>query len=1281
MKRLTSIFLVLAMLLTLAPMNIFAAEAENAVVEEITATMLEPTWEEYLESNGENFDANTIQLMSINEISSPMLMSANNDATQETTEITRYTVLALDTSGSMSGSPMTAAKAAAIKFCEDILKANGKNYVALITLNSSSSVVCNFTDDIESIKTKINNLSAYGGTNVNDALVDANAMLSGLTGQNIIKNIVILSDGLPQSGDRNYDGPYTSSDYYDYAYANPAYHNAQEFKKTNYIYTLGFFHSLYGSELTFGRKFMSDLQNAGYFDVTNVDDLEFVFGDIAEDITNKAKAGTFIYASGSDRDYQGTYYYDDNYFTKDSTTYNKSLASMSLCLAISAFGSNNGGDVDYTNKFQNAKNLLCDELGFEKFERNDWFTKKPTSESIGVVAAQKKIKDEDDTYTLIAVAVRGGGYESEWASNFTIGTSGQASGFANAKGQVIDFIKNYIANEENEISGKIKIWITGYSRAAATSNLVAGAIDDNLGMFGSNVSLDKNDLFAYCFETPMGALKSEKKAVEASDPTRYKNIWNIVNKNDPVTKVAMTDLGFTRYGTDHYLPDKLTSEYFVKWQPIMLGYYNSMSSYSEIGAYNVDDFQMKKLELKYVLPGGNSPIQNDTNNNWTQGKFLDETVSKLTKEVIKTRTNYVNEFQNGIRVIFTAMYGTLFEGYDQGDAKKFLDLFMDRITDLDVLGNLLWKAITSPDEVDDVIENIVTECLNECGMNNINPLVLADFVGAIAKLVVQFATTHPNLTTTLICNIGSMGAAHYPELCFAWLMTEDKNYTTDPVEFNGTGSYRVIRINCPVDVDVYDADGNLVAKIEEDVPQSVADSNIVSSINEDGEKLITLPITAEYSIKMNATADGEVNYSVSEFSDDVEDNNRILNYFNINVNTGDTLTGNVPAYSDEEIENGTPEGSAVVYTLHDTENNLLQADVDLSGDDATDAYFTVTVSANNDEFGIVSGQGIRQLGNFAQLEAIPNEGYNFVGWYKNDELLSTDTTYRFAVTEDVSIIGKFSDGTKKVTFISDGEVIDTIDVNQEGKIDTLPNVTKSGYNFNGWYLEETFANKFTTDTVVSDSMTVYAKWTKRSSGGGGTSSYTIKFDTDGGSKVSNKSIRRNNTLAEPTAPTKDGFTFEGWYTDKELTKSYDFASKVTKSFTLYAKWEDVKKSQIILKIGEKEALVFGETKENDVAPKIVNDRTMLPIRFIAEALGAEVEWDGDTRKVSIIRGDIEIIITIDSNEAIVNGKIITLDSPAFIENNRTYLPLRFISENLGALVEWDGDTSTVTITK
>lgn len=256
----------------------------------------------------------------------------------------------------------------------------------------------------------------------------------------------------------------------------------------------------------------------------------------------------------------------------------------------------------------------------------------------------------------------------------------------------------------------------------------------------------------------------------------------------------------------------------------------------------------------------------------------------------------------------------------------------------------------------------------------------------------------------------------------------------------------------------------------------------------------------------------------------------------------------------------------------------------------------------------------------------------------------------------------------------------------------LVNPTKSGYNFAGWYLEDTFATKIETLAAAgyTSEITLYAKWNKRSSGGGsGTTRYTVSFDTNGGNKISSERVKRNGTLTEPTAPTKEGFDFAGWYTDKELKEKYDFSSKVTKSLTLYAAWteKDNSENQLILKIGEKSAQVFGKTKTNDVAPKIVSERTMLPARFVAENLGAKVEWNGEKELVTITGKklktgeDVTILITIGAKNAVVNGKEIKLDSPAFVENDRTYTPIRFISEHLGASVEWVEKEQKVIITK
>lgn len=212
-----------------------------------------------------------------------------------------------------------------------------------------------------------------------------------------------------------------------------------------------------------------------------------------------------------------------------------------------------------------------------------------------------------------------------------------------------------------------------------------------------------------------------------------------------------------------------------------------------------------------------------------------------------------------------------------------------------------------------------------------------------------------------------------------------------------------------------------------------------------------------------------------------------------------------------------------------------------------------------------------------------------------------------------------------------------------------------------------------------------------SSGGGGSASvtYTVSFDTNGGSELSKQTVARNSAIKEPTAPTKEGFDFAGWYADKELKTKYDFSAKVTKNITLYAAWteKDNSVNQIILTIGEKSAQVFGQTKTNDVAPKIVNDRTMLPARFVAENLGADVLWDGEKGLVTIkgkklkTSEDITILIYIGSDIAYVNGKEIKLDSAAFVENDRTYTPVRFISEELGASVEWIESEQKVVITK
>ena len=108
-------------------------------------------------------------------------------------------------------------------------------------------------------------------------------------------------------------------------------------------------------------------------------------------------------------------------------------------------------------------------------------------------------------------------------------------------------------------------------------------------------------------------------------------------------------------------------------------------------------------------------------------------------------------------------------------------------------------------------------------------------------------------------------------------------------------------------------------------------------------------------------------------------------------------------------------------------------------------------------------------------------------------------------------------------------------------------------------------------------------------------------------------------------------------------------------------------------------LLNGSAIEFDVAPIIENDRTLVPLRAIFEALGAQVEWDGENETVISAKGNSTCILQI-GGKMFVNGEEKELDVPAKIVNDRTLVPLRAVSEAYDCTVDWDGDTRTVTIT-
>jgi len=186
-----------------------------------------------------------------------------------------------------------------------------------------------------------------------------------------------------------------------------------------------------------------------------------------------------------------------------------------------------------------------------------------------------------------------------------------------------------------------------------------------------------------------------------------------------------------------------------------------------------------------------------------------------------------------------------------------------------------------------------------------------------------------------------------------------------------------------------------------------------------------------------------------------------------------------------------------------------------------------------------------------------------------------------------------------------------------------------------------------------------------------TVSDTVKLVTEAGAKKHYNIVLEKGAMALLSAEAQKQFTVTGEGTVLPYTDGY------TELFN-----QQMGTSKIVeLTIGSKTAYVNGKENLLDAAPLNRNSRTMLPVRFVAENLGATVGWDGATSTVTVTTDTTRLEIRIGATAAKVNGIEVSLDSPAFIESSRTYLPVRFVAENLGASVAWEAATNTAILVK
>lgn len=255
--------------------------------------------------------------------------------------------------------------------------------------------------------------------------------------------------------------------------------------------------------------------------------------------------------------YTADLYYSQGYFAHPSTQYDPHLATASLSMAMSSIvGIGKIDEEWYYNQSQHIE-YFFNQLEFNTFKVNEDYRQSATLYTIGLAVAKKEYED----YTVVAVVPRSGGYYREWASNMHLGDGSKSDymheGWYNAANKLINFVTSYV--EENQVKGRVKLWMAGFSRGGATTNIAAGLLDNRLDkgekIFYDGAYTSREDIYAYTFEAPQGANVNSKTVKKPNDPL-YDNIFNIINPLDIVPKVAMKEYGFTRFGINKYITNK-----------------------------------------------------------------------------------------------------------------------------------------------------------------------------------------------------------------------------------------------------------------------------------------------------------------------------------------------------------------------------------------------------------------------------------------------------------------------------------------------------------------------------------------------------------------------------------------------------------------------------------------------------------------------------------------------------------------------------------------------------
>ena len=546
------------------------------------------------------------------------------------------------------------------------------------------------------------------------------------------------------------------------------------------------------------------------------------------------------------------FWYSDDYFCHRASRYNPHLATLSIEMAkysMNRFDPNNKDDTEWYEHQSDRVKTFYDTIGFQYFQCNEDYRSRTDFDTIGVAVAQRTIHVDGKSFTVVALTVRSGGYFLEWSNNVYLGDGSKTDmmheGWYNAAMKAYDFLGNYLA--AYHIYGQTKIWLSGYSRGGAVTNILAGILDNKLGKddietrkqlfheydVSSSLSIKREDIITYTFEAPQGA-NFNSSLVNPKDDL-YNNIFNIVNPNDFVTKIPMCNFGFTRFGIDKFI----TTEFYdpdnfdenrrstkTLLEPLLPGYDWVVDNYTMKGLdyFGIFTDVVSIINLEQLLVGylvNDNPFPSDIIKDDNTKKRYDANINAslvidVATHKIGSRANYCQHIQD---------FAVNLMKYVMNDDKKSLDR--------------TWKEIAVALALQAVAYEMYGDLDSVASVKDITGISDQD-LSFVLDVGISLFDNYPSDIITLISNIKDAFENHTTDVNVAHARAQDSYFIDDynankkPAEeediklvsYRDSASYMRLECHNIDDGHIYEADNDNRQVIEMSGSNFIGDAEI-----------------------------------------------------------------------------------------------------------------------------------------------------------------------------------------------------------------------------------------------------------------------------------------------------------------------------------------------------------------------------------------------------------------------------------------------------------------------